>query len=155
MGSRRISKELNDLSISPPEGCRAYLLKDTNLYIWKAIIEGPDESPYENGKFKLTIHLPVNYPLSPPKVKFDHKVYHPNISMDGRICLDILAHNWSPILTIDRVLISIRSLLTDPNCADPFNQEASKMYISNRNKFNQIAKELTKKFAMNKYSIFL
>ena len=61
------------------------------------------------------VMFPTDYPFKPPKIKFITKVYHPNIAADGRICIDILQDKWSPALTLSRVLLSISSLLNEPN----------------------------------------
>lgn len=76
---------------------------------------GPPDSPYSGGVFFLLIHFPTDYPFKPPKVNFTTKIYHPNINSNGSICLDILRDQWSPALTISKVLLSICSMLTDPN----------------------------------------
>ena len=81
---------------------------------------GPDDSPYAGGIFNLNIHFPSDYPFKPPKMSFTTKIYHCNISGNGSICLDILKEQWSPALTVSKVLLSISSLLTDANPDDPF-----------------------------------
>ena len=80
---------------------------------------GPEDSAYTGGVFFLNIHFPTDYPFKPPKVQFVTKIYHPNINSNGSICLDILKDQWSPALTISKVLLSISSLLTDANPDDP------------------------------------
>jgi ubiquitin-conjugating enzyme E2 D/E len=86
---------------------------------------GPEDSPYSGGVFFLNIYFPTDYPFKPPKITFATRIYHPNINSNGGICLDILKDQWSPALTISKgifliiVLLSISSLLTDPNPDDP------------------------------------
>uniref|UniRef100_A0A668S2Y6 E2 ubiquitin-conjugating enzyme n=1 Tax=Oreochromis aureus TaxID=47969 RepID=A0A668S2Y6_OREAU len=75
--------------------------------------------PYHGGVFFLSVHFPTDYPFKPPKVAFTTKIYHPNINSNGSICLDILRSQWSPALTVSKVLLSICSLLCDPNPDDP------------------------------------
>ena len=82
-----------------------------------ACVQG--DSPYAGGVFFLSITFPTDYPFKPPKVSFTTKIYHPNINANGSICLDILRDQWSPALTISKVLLSICSMLTDPNPDDP------------------------------------
>ncbi|KAK4386862.1 Ubiquitin-conjugating enzyme E2 5A [Sesamum angolense] len=90
-----------------------------DMFHWQATIMGPSDSPFSGGVFLVTIHFPPDYPFKPPKVSFKTKVYHPNINSNGSICLDILKDQWSPALTVSKVLLSICSLLTDPNPDDP------------------------------------
>ena len=147
MSLRRIQKELNDLQKDAPDNCSAGPQGD-NLYIWEGVIVGPTDSPYVNGIFKLEIHFPSDYPFKAPKVLFKTKVYHPNISSSGNICLDILKNQWSPALTIGKVLLSISSLLTDANPKDPLMPEIANEYISNRAAYEQKAREWTLLYAM-------
>ncbi|CAM9795732.1 unnamed protein product [Pylaiella littoralis] len=88
---------------------------------------GPDDSPYAGGVFFLNIHFPADYPFKPPKVNFTTRIYHCNINSNGGICLDILKDQWSPALTISKVLLSICSLLTDPNPDDPLVPEIAQV----------------------------
>ena len=83
-----------------------------NIFSYLAIILGPAFSPYENGIFYLYIRYPNDYPFKPPKCIFITKIYHPNINSIGTICLDILQDQWSPALTIEKVLFSISELLS-------------------------------------------
>ena len=108
MALKRINKELFDLQIDPPSNCSAGPVKE-NLFKWQATIMGPTDSPFEGGIFFLEINFPSQYPFKPPKCIFTTKIYHPNINSKGGICLDILGNNWSPALTISKVLLSICS----------------------------------------------
>uniref|UniRef100_A0AC35TN77 UBIQUITIN_CONJUGAT_2 domain-containing protein n=1 Tax=Rhabditophanes sp. KR3021 TaxID=114890 RepID=A0AC35TN77_9BILA len=147
MALKRIQKELQDLGRDPPAQCSAGPVGD-DLFHWQATIMGPAESPYSGGVFFLTIHFPTDYPFKPPKVAFTTKIYHPNINSNGSICLDILRTQWSPALTISKVLLSICSLLCDPNPDDPLVPEIAKLYKSDREKYNQNGREWTQKYAM-------
>lgn len=146
MALKRITKELNDLAKDPPAQCSAGPVKD-DLFHWNAILHGPRDSPYEGGMFKLDIHFPTDYPFKPPKVSFLTRIYHPNINSNGSICLDILRTQWSPALTISKVLLSISSMLCDPNPDDPLVPEIARLYKSDRKKYNQHAQEWTRKYA--------
>jgi len=116
---------------------------DDNLYQWEAIILGPTETPYEGGIFKLNISVLQDYPFKPPIVTFKTKIYHPNINSEGSICLDILKTGWSPALTISKILLSICSLLSDPNPNDPLVPEIAELYKNNKEVYIQTAKNWT------------
>ncbi|XP_066481284.1 ubiquitin-conjugating enzyme E2 D2 [Tiliqua scincoides] len=147
MALKRIHKELNDLARDPPAQCSAGPVGD-DMFHWQATIMGPNDSPYQGGVFFLTIHFPTDYPFKPPKVAFTTRIYHPNINSNGSICLDILRSQWSPALTISKVLLSICSLLCDPNPDDPLVPEIARIYKTDREKYNRIAREWTQKYAM-------
>ncbi|XP_023199422.1 ubiquitin-conjugating enzyme E2 D4 isoform X1 [Xiphophorus maculatus] len=139
--------ELSDLQRDPPAQCSAGPVGD-DLFHWQATIMGPSDSPYQSGVFFLTIHFPTDYPFKPPKVAFTTKIYHPNINSNGSICLDILRSQWSPALTVSKVLLSICSLLCDPNPDDPLVPEIAHTYKADREKYNKLAREWTQKYAM-------
>lgn len=147
MALKRINKELQDLGRDPPAQCSAGPVGD-DLFHWQATIMGPPESPYQGGVFFLTIHFPTDYPFKPPKVAFTTRIYHPNINSNGSICLDILRSQWSPALTISKVLLSICSLLCDPNPDDPLVPEIARIFKSDRDKYTELAREWTRKYAM-------
>jgi len=146
MSLKRINKELVDLGKDPPANCSAGPVGD-DMFHWQATIMGPDESPYQGGVFFLNIHFPTDYPFKPPKVTFTTRIYHPNINSNGSICLDILKDQWSPALTISKVLLSISSLLTDANPDDPLVPEIANIYKTDRAKYEATAKEWTRKYA--------
>ncbi|KAG8227701.1 hypothetical protein J437_LFUL007983, partial [Ladona fulva] len=142
-----VLQELQDLGRDPPAQCSAGPVGD-DLFHWQATIMGPPDSPYQGGVFFLTIHFPTDYPFKPPKVAFTTRIYHPNINSNGSICLDILRSQWSPALTISKVLLSICSLLCDPNPDDPLVPEIARIYKTDREKYNELAREWTRKYAM-------
>jgi len=144
--TKRIMKELQIMMNEPPANISAAPINDNDLYKWQAIIFGPANSIYAGGVFKLLIIFPPDYPFRPPKIEFLTKIYHCNI-VNKFICLDILKTQWSPALTIDKVLISIMSLLLDPNEKDPLNREAAEKYINDRTEYNRLAQEWTRRYA--------
>jgi ubiquitin-conjugating enzyme E2 D/E len=146
MALRRINKEIADLKLDPPSNCSAGPYGN-DMYQWEAVIVGPEDSPYTGGIFKLHIQFPVDYPFKPPHVKFLTKIYHPNINSAGMICLDILKSQWSPALTVSKVLLSICSLLTDPNPKDPLAPEVATLYMNDREAFDKEAKRWTLMYA--------
>ncbi len=144
-GTKRLQKELVEMMESPPPNCSAGP-KGDNIFDWTATIIGPEESPYAGGVFVVDITFPPEYPFKSPILTFKTRIYHCNISSSGSVCLDILKNNWSPALTISKVLLSVCSLLTDPNPSDPLVSEIARMYRDNREEHDRIAKEWTAKF---------
>ncbi|XP_051246928.1 ubiquitin-conjugating enzyme E2 E1 [Dicentrarchus labrax] len=144
--AKRIQKELADITLDPPPNCSAGP-KGDNIYEWRSTILGPPGSVYEGGVFFLDIAFTPDYPFKPPKVTFRTRIYHCNINSQGVICLDILKDNWSPALTISKVLLSICSLLTDCNPADPLVGSIATQYTTNRPEHDRIAKQWTKRYA--------
>lgn len=143
---KRIQKELKDITIDPPPNCSAGP-KGDNLYEWCATILGPDNSVYEGGVFFLDINFSSDYPFKPPKVVFRTRIYHCNVNSQGLICLDILKDNWSPALTVSKILLSVCSLMTDCNPHDPLVGSIAQQYLTNRAEHDKMAKLWTKKFA--------
>lgn len=135
-----------DLGRDPPSNCSAGPVGD-DMFTWQATIMGPGESPYQGGVFFLQIKFPTDYPFKPPRIQFNTKIYHPNINSNGGICLDILKDQWSPALTISKVLLSICSLLTDPNPNDPLVPEIAQLYKTNKAEYEKTAREWTRKYA--------
>jgi ubiquitin-conjugating enzyme E2 D/E len=147
MSLKRIQKELGDVNRDPPGGCSCGPVGD-DMYHWEGIIMGPADSPFAGGIFKLDITFPTDYPFKCPKIYFLTKIYHPNINSSGGICLDILKDQWSPALTITKVLLSILSLLTDPNPDDPLVPEIARQYKLNRSEYEETARDWTYKYAL-------
>ena len=146
MTLRRIKKELEELNLTPPTNCSAGLISD-DIYKWQATIIGPEDSPYSGGIFALNIDFPIDYPFKPPRIMFKTPIYHCNINTNGSICLDILKDKWSPALTISKALLSICSMMDDPNPNDPLMPEIAELLRKNKNLHDQNAREMTLKHA--------
>ncbi|KAL9131144.1 MAG: hypothetical protein Q9217_000845 [Psora testacea] len=140
---KRIIKETERLMAEPVPGISAVPHED-NLRYFDVKIHGPSQSPYEGGIFKLELFLPDDYPMTPPKIRFLTKIYHPNIDKLGRICLDVLKSNWSPALQIRTILLSIQALLGAPNPDDPLANDVAQEWKVNEPAAIQTAKEWTR-----------
>ena len=123
---------------------------DFDLYSWSAALKGPTGTPYEGGNFVMKIEFSDKYPILTPTVTFVTPILHSNISSEGSICLDILKDKWSPVLTISQVLLSISSLLNDPNPRDPLNTEIADLYIRDKTEHDALVSSHTRTFASGK-----
>ncbi|KAG5397603.1 hypothetical protein IGI04_019417, partial [Brassica rapa subsp. trilocularis] len=125
---QRIEKEFKDMTSK--DSLYSIGRDSNNLFKWNAMIQGPEGTPYAGGMFSIDIKFPKNYPFTAPKFTFKTRIYHPNINSEGSICLDILKDKWSPPLTVEKVLLSITSLLADPNPDDPLVGEIGELFKS-------------------------
>ncbi|VDN97020.1 unnamed protein product [Rodentolepis nana] len=161
MSQRRLQKEVQDILANSPANCSAGPVNFDDLYHWTGTIIGPvshvsmlrdyfekANSPYEGGLFYLEIRFPTEYPLRPPKVQFTTEVFHPNISQNGQICLDILGPKWSPAFNVSKILQSLCSLLSKPNLNDPLSPDVADLYTNNYESFLEKAKNHTQKYAV-------
>ncbi len=115
----RVKKELEDLTVKNKTNDFKVSQVNGELFHWKAVIKGPPDTVYDGGKFQIDIVIPDEYPYQPPKMKFDTKIWHPNVSsVTGAICLDILKKEWSPALSVRTALLSIQALMC---CPEPSN----------------------------------
>ena len=144
---QRLNYELKNIEELKQFGVTIEIEND-NIYKWIVEMDGPINSPYEGGKFKLSIDFPSNYPFSPPLINFITRIYHCNINNSGGICLDILKDQWSPALTVNKVIISIISLLNDPNPHDPLVTDIANIYLQDKNLYLENAKKHTRIYAI-------
>ena len=133
------------------EGYQIFSIRDDTLI---GVLEGPPNTPFEEGFFLFKIIFPDDYPIVPPKFIFISKIFHPNISEEGFVSCDILQNGWSPGLNgFFCFFYSVQSLLDDPNANDFLNESAAKLWKENRNIYNETVREYTSIFA--NYSKFL
>ena len=147
---KRIQKELIEFNKEEPEGFTAGPEDDSDMFKWDASIQGPEDSPYEEGTFNLKIEFPKDYPFKPPKVVFTTKVYHPNVKFSdgsGSICLDILKDAWSPDISISKLLLEIKTLLKNPNLDHFLEENIAKQIKEDKAAYEKTAREWTEKFA--------
>ena len=107
------------LMLSSTPGISAFPSSPENLLNWTATIAGPSDTPYASLTFKLSFQFPSSYPYAPPTVLFKTPIFHPNVDFSGRICLDILKDKWSAVYNVQSVLLSLQSLLGEPNKCAP------------------------------------
>ncbi|ROT43679.1 ubiquitin-conjugating enzyme [Sodiomyces alkalinus F11] len=140
---RRILKELADIEADRDKsGVYAQPVSEQNVLHLKGTITGPPDTPYAGGRYIVDIVIPGNYPFKSPIMKFETKVWHPNVSSQtGAICLDTLGTGWSPVQTVKTALLSLRMLLEFPNPKDPQDAEVAKMMMSRPEDFAQKAHE--------------
>ncbi|CCM06529.1 uncharacterized protein FIBRA_08802 [Fibroporia radiculosa] len=143
---KRIHREIADLK-KEDLGTIGLAPSDDNLFKWTATIPGPEGSCYEGGVFSADINLGHDYPFSAPKVTFKTRIYHMNINERGNICIDILKSNWSPALSLFKVVLSLSSLLTDPNPKDPLVPSIATEYVRNRTQHDRTARNWTELYA--------
>ncbi|KAM9003147.1 LOW QUALITY PROTEIN: ubiquitin-conjugating enzyme E2 G2 [Sarcophilus harrisii] len=153
---KRLMAEYKQLTLNPPEGIVAGPMNEENFFEWEALIMGPEDTCFEFGVFPAILSFPLDYPLSPPKMRFTCEMFHPNIYPDGRVCISILhapgddpmgyessAERWSPVQSVEKILLSVVSML-QPN-DDGANVDASKMWRDDREQFYRIAKQIVRK----------
>jgi ubiquitin-conjugating enzyme E2 G2 len=151
---KRLMSEYKELTVNPPEGLHAGPIDESNYFEWEALITGPSDTPFEDGIFCANLSFPKDYPLSPPKMKFTTKIYHPNVYEDGTVCISILhppgkdpngyedaSERWSPVQSVEKILLSVVSMLAEPNVESPASVDAAKMYRTDRARFNQIVRD--------------
>eukprot|EP00055_Hartaetosiga_balthica_P008728 m.33419 g.33419 ORF g.33419 m.33419 type:complete len:245 (-) comp6448_c1_seq2:1654-2388(-) len=138
---RKLQKELKDLEKEPLDGV-VLNVDDESIFHWSVGLFGPPDTPFAGGYFKASIDFPESYPFSPPKMKFTSRVFHPNVYPTGEICISILhppgeddmsgerpEERWNPTQTVRTILLSVISLLNEPNTSSPANVDANVAYL--------------------------
>ncbi|PYH48625.1 NEDD8-conjugating protein UBC12 [Aspergillus saccharolyticus JOP 1030-1] len=101
------------------------------------LVISPDEGMYKGGHFNFSFNVNQNFPHDPPKVKCTQKIYHPNIDLEGNVCLNILREDWKPVLNLNAVIVGLQFLFLEPNASDPLNKEAAEDLRTNREGFKR------------------
>ncbi|KAK6916537.1 Ubiquitin-conjugating enzyme E2 [Dillenia turbinata] len=133
VGELRLHKDISELNL--PNGCKiSFVNGKDDLMNFEVSIQ-PDEGYYLGGKFVFNFNAPSIYPHEAPKVKCKTKVYHPNIDLEGNVCLNILREDWKPVLNINTIIYGLFHLFTQPDHEDPLNQEAATVLRDNPKMF--------------------
>jgi len=133
----RVQKDLTELDL--PSTMKTKFADPTDLLNFNLTIT-PDEGMYHGGAFLFSFNINSNYPHDPPKVKCMHKIYHPNVDLEGNVCLNILREDWKPVLNLNSVMVGLQYLFLEPNADDPLNKEAAEDLRRNRDAFIQNVK---------------
>jgi ubiquitin-protein ligase len=140
--TRRLLKEIAAQQANPDDRFTIHVDPD-RLDKMIVFLKGPEDSHYEGLVFELKLSFPPTYPQKPPAVKMVSPIFHCNISTSGNICLDILDTEWSPVIQIRTLLLSISSLLSDPNPDSPYNVDAAKLWRVDRDEHRRRVLQLT------------
>ena len=151
-----LKKQFKDINTASDLGLSVGLVDENNFYKWSVVIFGPSDTIYEGGFFKALLEFPDDYPNSPPQMKFVTKMWHPNIYPDGRVCISILhppgvdkfneqeraEERWGPSLGAEEILLSVISMLNDPNPDSPANIDAAVMFRNNPDEYKSRVRSL-------------
>lgn len=118
----RVQKDLSELSLGST--MKTEFPDPDDILNFILTIE-PDEGMYRGGVFTFTFAINQNFPHEPPKVRCREKIYHPNIDLEGKVCLNILREDWKPVLNLNAVIVGLQFLFLEPNASDPLNKEAA------------------------------
>lgn len=143
---REVAKQLHSLQADTPEGMKIFV-NEGDLTDIQASIEGPAGTPYEGGNFKIKIVLGKDYPQSPPRGFFLTKIFHPNVSKTGEICVNTLKKDWKADLGLKHILITVKCLLIYPNPESALNEEAGKLLLEQYAEYSKQAKMMTEIYA--------
>ncbi|KAK6977030.1 ubiquitin-conjugating enzyme E2 S-B [Favolaschia claudopus] len=139
---RRLMREITQLKNSPPEGIRVQT-NDDNMLDLTGLIEGPEGTPYAGGYFKVKFSFTEEFPAAPPKCWFATKIFHPNVSGAGEICVNTLKKDWKSTYGIEHILVTVKCLLIYPNPESALDEEAGKLLLEDYGSYCSRAKLIT------------
>jgi len=146
---RRLMREINTLRTGPPEGIRISVSEEDMLDV-TGIIAGPVDTPYEGGYFRIKFVFTEEFPAAPPKCRFLTRIFHPNVSSAGEICVNTLKKDWKPTYGIAHILVTVKCLLIYPNPESALDEEAGKLLLENYAAYARHAKVMTEVHAKGK-----
>lgn len=139
---KRVLKEINEINSENMDGIRL-IPNEQDICDIQAFIDGPADTPYFGGVFRLKLILCKGFPAQPPKAYFVTKIFHPNVAANGEICVNTLKKDWKPELGIKHILITVKCLLIVPNPESALNEEAGKLLLEDYEEYSSRARLYT------------
>lgn len=130
----RAQRDLDELSL--PSTMTTEFPDPDDILNFTLYIE-PDEGMYKGGRFTFKFDVGKSYPHEAPKIRCQEKIYHPNIDLEGKICLNILREDWKPVLNLNAVIVGLQFLFLEPNASDPLNKDAADDLRKDREAFKR------------------
>lgn len=145
----RLQKDLTELDL--PKSIKLSFPDPSNLYVFNLSII-PQEGYYKQGKFNFKVEISNDFPITPPKIRCLNRIYHPNIDLEGNVCLNILREDWSPVLNLNSILIGLNFLFLEPNPNDPLNKDSANVLVKNKRLFtSNVATSMRGGYINNEY----
>ena len=158
VASKRLFQEYRALTTNPVDNIIAAPKNEENIFEWECFLQGPSGTPFEGGIFPAELKFPKDYPLAPPTMRFTCDIWHPNVYTNGNVCISILhppgddpnqyesaSERWSPIQSVEKILLSVMSMLAEPNDESPANVDAARMWRERRPEYERIVRENVRK----------
>lgn len=154
-----LRRQFQELARNPPDGVSVGVADDGNIFNWNLMIIGPDDTLYEGGFFNAKLEFPADFPNAPPVMTFTTPIWHPNVYEDGKVCISILhppgedrfnehesaTERWRPILGVESIIVSVISMLSDPNDESPANIDAAVMWRNDKPAFKKKVKDIVRR----------
>ncbi|OEJ30054.1 ubiquitin-conjugating enzyme E2 [Streptomyces subrutilus] len=144
----RLQKEIQTLHGSGATEVKVFPCIDGDTLRWRAELLPPEESMFHGRHFMVEITVPDTYPYVPPRMQFSTPLYHPNVTTDGAIVMSRLGKDWSPALSIEKILMDVLTLLDAPEMNDPVRADAADLYAKSREDYCRTAREATEPYAV-------
>jgi len=156
MALKRLNIEYKQY-LKDPSSYYSININENNMLNWKVLIFGPSETIYESGVYECEFNFSRDYPNKPPEFKFITNIPHPNIYPDGKVCISILhdgvdefnyediSERWNPSHSVNSIIMSVISMLSNPNLESPANVDIAVLYRDNYDKYKKIIYDLINK----------
>eukprot|EP00388_Colpodella_angusta_P031988 GDKK01025109.1.p1 GENE.GDKK01025109.1~~GDKK01025109.1.p1 ORF type:complete len:168 (-),score=19.32 GDKK01025109.1:397-900(-) len=158
-GAELLRRQFLELARNPPDGVSVGLGEDENIFAWDLMIIGPPDTLYEGGFFNAKLEFPNDFPNAPPVMTFKTPIWHPNVYEDGKVCISILhppgedrfneresaTERWRPILGVESIIVSVISMLSDPNDESPANIDAAVMWRNDKPAFKKRVRDVVRR----------